>query len=387
MKSKRAQLKGNTAAMTIILIMLGGIVGYFAIVPAPWREGQLPDLPTAEYNNVILDATPGLIRPASERSSIKMIKLSGAIIDNSPAPESRYISDQLTITKSLIKSVHNDYDFSINTDMFSSARLHFAVSEKVGNGILTVRLNQHTVFSRAAGVGETLDIAFPRMYLHEEVNNIRISILGSDVWRTKSYGLTDVRLEIDNYPDTESTQHFSLTQNSAKSMETAKLTALIKTLGSRVNLEIALNDEQIFNAIPDADLTVALPSHLLNYGSNTITWSTDRGGKYSTKYAEVTVNELAVEEGAERYYFSVSKDDMYFANQPKKYDCELYLLKDHGADKITVTINSNAKIYSFEGGEVRDDICEKIHEGTNKITLSAEDDAEISKLKITIKNE
>ncbi len=383
---KRAQLTGSPAALAIILVMLFAIVAYFLAVPEPYRRGYLEELPVAEYNNIVLDASPGRLEPSEEKASIKKIELQTVVADNTPQIQKQLISEQILIKKSLFKLIYEDYDFKVNTTTFSAARLHFVVSEKKGEGIIKVRLNKHTIFSRQAGTGETLDISLPQTYLHEGMNTLHISVLGGSIFQTKSYLLSDVNLETDSYLSKPAEQSFFITQNVAKNIEEAKLTAYVKQLGENVGLEIELNDEQIFNTIPPATFSLDLPIDLLQSGSNTLNWLSGREGEYKIQYGLVIIKELEIEEGGKRYYFSVSEKDMYFAVQTKKYTCELYLLKTSGADEITITLNSEAKQYAFENGEVKEDICSALKEGTNKIVLSVEEDTAISDLMVTVKN-
>ena len=169
-------------------------------------------------------------------------------------------------------------------------------------------------------------------------------------------------------------------------MDEAVLTALVSQLGGNVNLRADLNGDQIYNAIPPGSLSLDLPEDSLRSGYNTLTWSADRDGKYSIRYGKIIIKEIEIEEGGRRYYFSVSDRDMNFVNQPSKYNCELFLAKQSGDNEITVSINSDGETYKFEGGEIREDVCDSLKEGTNKLIMTVDEETVISDLTLTIKN-
>lgn len=376
---------GSPAALVIIIVILIGIIAYFAILPGPYKRELLQGPPAVEYNNVVLDASPGKLTTVKEDVVLEKISLPTVLVDNTPQTHRLMLIDQLLVKKGLFQDVYGDYNFDVNTDTFSAARLHFVVTDKEGGGILTVSINEHTIFSRGLGIGETLDIDLPKYYLREGTNTLRISVTGSSL-QTSSYLLSYVSLDMDNYLGELADQSFPITEDTAKALDEATFTARAERLEKSVNLILELNGEEIFNALPTTNLRIDLPTNLLKTRYNTLSWSTDRDGKYSLKHSIITLEEIEVEEGGKRYYFTIDEDDIYFARQDKKYDCELYILKRSGEDEIMVTINAVAKQHVFENGEVRADVCSALREGTNKLVLSVEDDTVISDLTLTIKN-
>jgi len=260
-----------------------------------------------------------------------------------------------------------------------------------GNGPLKVKVNEVTVFSSEANRGDEFTVSVPSSVVRTGKNDVRFltSSPGASFWKTNAYLVSGLALLTEEY-DTEASvidQSFSLSQSKLSRTQEATLTGSVITKGDKVKLKVSLNGYKLFEGTPGASLNLDIPTAMLREGSNTVTWSVERGGKYDIEFARINLDTLDVTgDTTADYSFDVSKKNGNFLIQHADAVCQLYIKKHSGtADDITTQLNQYTLKYHFGASEVNADVCNYLYEGSNSISLSTDDELLLSKLYIAIK--
>jgi len=369
-------------AFNIIIAIFGVMILLLIFMPSAERDELLGNV-TPEYTSTVFSINPGQIEGAGEAETIKKIYLPDIIVDNSAKLNIEEIASQLEIKKSLFSTHTASSNFAIDFSKLNNARLQFKVTDRDGDGSLNVKLNGRTVFSRGVGLGESIDVPLPELQL-KEINTIRISVSspGFAIWETNSYTLSDVKLAKSEYDGGAEQQTFTLTESELDNTRSAKLTAFVKTLGTSANLELALNGNIFYNALPKESLSLSIPADSLRE-NNRLEWSSSKEGFYELKYITLKVNTLSIGDADKLYYFDI-KDSDWSKIESGKYDCDLRIVKNSGDELITIQINDMIREFDFEGMEIREGICSHLKEDENKLALFVDDKINIGEVSIKL---
>jgi hypothetical protein len=410
----KAQASGAIAPLVIMIVLLAAIVFYVITIPPAEREQLIGNLTTTSYARTVLDVSPGLISGLTETGVARIYRtLSTVDVDNTPQAQTRALSTQMTILRSMTHEEIGNFTF----DVADKAKLGYVnaellVTDKLGSGSLIVAVNSRVVFSGNTEVGQNVRVALPVDSIIQGTNSLKfyVSSPGWKFWSKNSYTFTNVNLVLASYTEESAAQAqtFSFTASELTGAQSAKLTASIKQISeASAELKLMLNGVEIYKATPAqiTSLSVDLPMNVLS-GTNTLQWSVGKDGAYSVVLGQVTLTTTKFEGGeAKNYGFTLtSSENTKLAAHTLK--CELKMTMTPVATSsegeelppppptggavvslsaINVRINGVLTQYIFSStNAVTDDVCKYLHSGSNTVSLSAENDIIIDSLTLKV---
>jgi len=385
----------NPAAIVVLLAMLGALVFYVLEVTPSEREALID---VEEYSNVILDVSPGVIEEVDEDEIDKITKSLGEVtISNTAVEDLALLSDQLFVRRSVYSEEPAIVGFKITgLDTFQQASLSFFAE---GSGSLIIHLNGRQIYLSPVSPGQQVIVPLDTAYLTEGFNEIRFSVSGPGVefWRVNNYLLNAVNIITLTYPGEEviEEQSFVLTESDLESVDRVDLTAFalkLSTLPSDVT--IFLNDNLLYESKVQhrASLNIPVPVMYLNTGANKLTWMVEKDGAYKFSFISFVIESLPLEK-TEFYSFEISPRDyqrVIARRVPQgvpAYGCFLNITRSGGARTINIRVNSQSYAKTFTAEEkISFDICEAVREGSNIVSLSAEDSVALDRMTFEIRN-
>jgi len=387
---RRGQASGSVAALVILLTVLGLLLFYIFTVPEAERE--LLNITGPQH--VVLDAKPGTVGEGEiEYKEMYEHGLPTISVDNSPYPETRLLRSQVLVEKGVFSEDALSLSFEItDKSILAWAKIEAFVVEKYGTGDIVLILNGEKVYSAPADANTKASMQLPPDLIVVGKNNLTItaSSPGWTFWRANAYKLSNVNLVLGEYdsPTARVTQLVSISENEITGIGRARLVAFVKQLGEPANMKIYVNGEEIFNALPPSSLSLDIPVSLLKVGSNKIDWEVARDGIYQIQFGELVISTTELPAEAKEYDFTISSS-LYNKISAGKVDCEVLLRRDatrSAGDDIIIRLNTQIIRRTFTNNEILvEDVCDDLKQGANSISLSAEEDIYIERLRITLK--
>jgi len=380
--------QGAIAPLMIILVLLASVIFYVITIPPAAREQLLGNLTGTE--RTALDVSPGLISGVPE-SSLKLVSkpLSAMTVDNTPQPETRALSTQISLVRRFGRDELGNFTFGVSSkDTLGIADVNLLVTDRKGDGSLIVSVNNQVVFSGPVEVGQQVRVALPIDAIAQGSNSLQLAVSspGWKFWQTNSYTFTNVNLVLGSYTGAKAlqSQTFTLTAAELSNAKAARLIALAKqTSDKSAELTVMLNGVQLYKATPSqsAALAVDIPTNLLS-STNTLQWSVAKDGAYLVEFGQVILTTSSIEGQVKSYSFTITSDESFSLKT-----CELSLTRATSTEtqSVTVRVNGVLNSYTFSDDTVTDDICKSLRSGSNTISLSAENDILIDSLTLKIR--
>lgn len=381
----RTRYRSDPTAAVILLTILAAIVFYLFSIPEVTRQDILGEVST--YNNTWLSAQPGEIVADASTMDFKEINIATTSVSNVLTAESVLLSNQFTTSAGVYSTDPETLSFNIDSlAEVSTANIAFTVSSKSGDGALTVSVNGRDIYSSEPALAERVSIEIPPNVLHSGPNTVIFSVEGPGLkfWQRNEYLLTAANAELEVFgASTANIEHsFSLSGDEASNADGAELT-MFSRQNSPGNLEVEMNGDLLFRGIPSPTFQLDVPVESIRSGQNTISFSVSEGGAYDLSFITLRVDTETVE-GGSNYFFSIDSRD-WSRVRSGEFTCELLIRKTSGADTVVAKLNAFSRSYTFVDGEVEADVCDQLEEGSNKLTLSASEDLDLTLVRVGIK--
>lgn len=391
-RSKKAALRyvRSSAGIVILFAMFGGLLLYLYLVPPDVRETVLPPV-EVEQTQTLFDVKPGRLSFIDEIWRSKAIRLNDVEIDNTLQEEKHIVNNNFEVSSTAFNQHDTEFRFLIDKSDMKSAALEFIVYDKSGDSNLKIYLNDKDIYSSKPAMGDNLRVELPFYDLNDGVNNIIIttSAQGALFWKTNSYTILNINLVTSEYnaKTASATQTFSLTQSEASNAENIELNAyVIQNSLEDANVELYLNNNRVFKAVPQANFVLDISSDMLEGGSNIIEWVVDRDGGYSIKQAIIDMDTIKTTGNKIDYIFNIGININRYIEKGY-YDCNLVLERSSGGDRCIVNVNSEEKEVHFSSDIISIDICDDLKEGRNRVSFYTEDDdISLSEATLTLEN-
>ena len=378
----------SSAIFGILIALFVGILGFIFTVAPEVREDILPPV-VINYENIILDISPGSLRAGVTTEGIRTIPLNDITVDNTVQRQELKVIRDTTFSSGVLSEDAYEFRFSAELDKISATGLMFTVYDMTGVGDIVVYLNGHKVSSRSAVLGSQVIVDLPVTYLKEGANHVEITSKspGIKFWQTNSVTILDLVLFTDEYDSDKSisTQVFSLSTSEAANADEATLKAFVAPSGESSNVEIKLNGLRLIKATPPQNLELTIPTTALKSGANVFEWSTSRDSKYHVKFANLLVDTVKTTGRSHTYFFDLSSRASDKV-RTGKYACTLTIERDSGDELVIVELNGVQDRYDFVGNPISIDVCNQLNEDRNEIKFMAEDELDLQRVQLVIHN-
>lgn len=385
---------GAVGGMAILLFILAFTLVYIVVIPSDYVD-ELNISRPAEYTSVVFEEAPGKLYSAEKdevREKTYTYEMNDVDLDNTPKEGRSFLLSQGLVKKSAISADVLNFDFNVeDLNDVDKISLDANVLKKEGGGSLIVKLNGITIYSKEVRKNKNIDIKLPSHYL-EENNTLRIttSSPGWAFWSVNSYLLSDIYLVKETYSkdSAEAKRRVTLDSDVMDEVQGAKFVSYVKQLSSSPHqLEISVNGNEVYRRTPsDSEIETDVPTSYLASGLNSFYFEAARKGKYRLKYIYLRVKARDVkEENIAEYSFSISEPE-WEKVKDENYECELYVEKSVGDNSITINLNNNVLKYTFDGKTLSKDVCERLREGENSITLTPKEELHLDTAALTIQN-
>ncbi len=293
--------KGQSAsgAASLVLLIGGFIVLYLLLVPPDVRDALLNDQPlpanymgTTTQGNVY-GSQAGL--PLSINKTIlsevpgRVDYLQDSILEHPLSAVNLYTTTnaQLLTQQGSVYTKNGVFDHaSANVsfqlqDVQNTENVLLSFGVQVAKGRLQIMINDQLVYEGVPNANTALEID---KSILKPINNIVFSVtpVGWQFWTTNEYQLQNVKITADVTDISEqlSKTSFSVTDAEKLNMEKASFRFFPDCTVSQVSkLKITLNNEIIYNSIPDCNQVNILEfsSEVLTSGNNYLQFKTDKG--------------------------------------------------------------------------------------------------------------
>ena len=378
----------SNAVFGLLIMMFVSILIFIFLVAPEVREEILPPY-VVSYEKTVFDVAPGNLEAGSTVEGVKPISLNDVTLDNTLQATELDVIRDASFSTSLFTNEVYDFGFSIDADNVHSAGLSFVVYDLSGDGKINVYLNGRSVLARTVGLGNQVIVNFPRDYIKDGANRIEITAgsPGIKFWQKNAVTLLDLKLFTEEYNTGKASanQVFSLTASEVANARQATLKAYLVPTGNPANIDLKLNGVRLLKATPPQSLELSVPVTALTQGANIVEWSIEQGGKYNIRFANILIDTIKVSGKTSTYFFSISNPD-WLKVSTGSYDCTLALIRDSGDDTVVVELNTKVDKYTFATNEISIDVCEQLREARNEIKFSADDELDLERATLIIKN-
>jgi len=388
--SKRGQ------AHTLVLIILLMIILYIVVLPPEEREALLEDTEkpstTATKSvkktdvSILLEEFPGTLSfQEANRRSIDIVNVN--LIE---ASQSKVLSgfSPFSIRNGVFDKRDKVLEFDI-TDLKNTDNVFLSFIARKSKGDLIIKLNGQIVYQYEI-TSESIEPIELKKSLLKESNTLEFSIssVGWQFWRTNEYSLEDIKIigEITDLSRQKSQNSFVLTSSEAQNIERAqlKLIPFCGNLEDLGNLEIAINNRNIYSAIPacDSQTVVDINPDNLNDGSNAIVFKSG-GGSYSIEQIKLDMD--FKETKSIIHYFELSRADFTnITNNKKDVVLAMHFVDDKSSKSADVNVNDHKFRIAQTRAVFTKNIDSFVEEGNNFIEITPKGTMNIVELNVTL---
>lgn len=301
--------------------------------------------------------------------------------------ESRVLAEKnLAYAKKAVFSEEtSNFKFPIDDlDSIDNVYLNFRVKSLQGR--LIVALNGDKVYNSEAKEGQDLTLSLPKTSL-QEMNEIVFSVssIGAAFWSTNEAILEDIQVvgDIVNKEAQSAKSTFIISKTEKDNLEKVSLKFKPDCIyGQAGKLSISLNEDEIYNALPDCDLSIVpleISPEKIVLGENVITFKTEKG---TYLLSNLILSSKLKEMDFPTYYFDLS-NERYEDIQAGKYKLRV---KMEFVDSIEwkngeLIFNGHHKQFETKKISLAWDLSEDIVQGSNAIKIKPKKTLEIRELR------
>ncbi len=393
-KKRAKKAEGAPAAATLLAIIMGLIVLYVLFIPPAERAKLLGEDSTAAVSTgslakglVLLKESPGRIDFLPEDTNEHalpavyiFIKKEGAVFGQKP----------LAIVKNSLFSSRSENIYFDVYDLENTENVLLSASVKKNQGELVLTLNGEEIFSSSAETGAITPIKVPKGLLKENGNLLEISVSSPGIafWRTNEYNLENVQIvgDVQRVETQKAKNSFLVSETEKNNLEKAEIKMSVDCQMDKVGkLRISLNNEQIYNGIPDCGsyLSTEISPDSLKKGSNEMEFFTESGSYYLSL---ISLKSQLKEVDFPTYYFELSEEQFSEVEDNKK-EAVLTLNFVDSVDKkqADVLVNGHLNNIDQKGIFYNVSISDDVVKGVNSVKVKPKKSIEIKELKVDLK--
>ena len=375
MLAKKGDSAGK-AVLPIIIIVLAGFILWLVFMPAADRADLIgSDEPVEDeyYNELLPAARPGVLRIENETIDTLEISINEITVDGRPKERSVKLGNSIYIERSWIfRNTNWEHSF-VENGTIMEAELSFNVLEKRKSGALYVKINGKKIFSEEIDKGETIKVSVPVKYINEGENNIAFNVEAG--FMGNAYELADIFFIKQEFDDKSATakESFGLEPVDVVVIQDAKLKMMISKLSDATSriLNISLNNETIYESTPalEGKEEIDIPTDIFR-DNNQLIITTEPGSGYKLTNLKFELEQLNASD-VKVWEVIISNGD-WDRIQSEKYDCKLIIERASGDTSVRFKVNEYAYSQSFSNDKIEQDVCDRLKEDSNYITLLAD---------------
>ncbi len=399
MFNKKGQ-EASAAGAAVLLAVIAGLLVMFVILVSPEERVEIlgegkpvvakvssaGELSKAVMVRNILRESPGQIDYLSQREVEHLLPT----VNIYTTTEAALIAEKpVAYAKRGVFNEEQDlFRFSLD-DPANSENAVVAFTVRAIEGRLRLNFNGEEIFDDLVSEGNVLPIPLPKRLLREE-NQMEVSVSspGLAFWATNEVSLENLKI-VAEVTDTEAQsakQTFLVSETEKKNLESVSLKFQPTCRYNEVRaLQIWLNGEVIYDAIPDCDLTLIpleIDPNKIQQGENELIFKTSAGA-YLLSHL-VVVSELK-EVDFPTYYFSLSNEQFEEVKSGKqRVRLELNFV-DPGSSKFGDVI-VNGHVHHFDTREVQVvlNLSPDVVSGSNAVKIKPRKTVEIRQLDVSL---
>jgi len=391
--TKRGQSAAGAAVF--LAVIAGLLIMFIVLIPPAERAELLGDKYTSSTtssssgtSNLLITA-PGKIDYLAQRE----IEHPLPVIQVYTQAESRILAEKNLIyaRKTIINHEESIFPFSVS-DLSNTQDL--VLNFKVTNveGRLVVQLNGETIFNAPVESGMSVPVVLPKNMLHNDNQLVfGASSPGLAFWSTNEVSLEEAKVvaEVTNLEGQYSKNVFLLSETEKRNLDRIVLKFQPEcNYGEAGKLRITLNNNEIYNALPDCALAmvpIEIAPNLVNQNENTLVFQVEKG-RYILSH--VSVDTKLKELDFPTYYFTLSHE-RYCDIQNGTYAVKLKMdFTDIGDSKYgDVLINGHYYGYDTKELSATMDISEDVVQGNNAVKIKPRKTVEVRELRVDLVNE
>lgn len=382
---KRGQIGGGGAAALIAVIAII-IVLYIALLPAEERQALLYGEDADEEDadgEVLLLEHPGRLEYL-DQDKIEHSIPSMNLYSKTEATIFKKL-DSVYVSKWLVGGKKETINFTIS-DLANTRSILLGYNIKDGSGRLIIKLNDHQILNKE--IRTTTPLQLQKEFLKEGSNSLIITCSnpGIALWKTNKYTLGNLIITGD-FTDISGLTAYSSFIVSASEKNSLKRVTLkflpVCDEDTTEKLEILINDNSIYSAIPDCGLARPIefsPSFIKN-GENIVTFKADSG--------DIIIDHVMITSQLKEfvypiYHFNLD-EDLYddIKDNTKDLELELKFFDNVAFKSAKILVNSEELYVAGKEQKFTKDISNYIIEGSNSIRI--EPAVSIDVLDLTVK--
>ncbi|MCF7872307.1 hypothetical protein K9L97_04710 [Candidatus Woesearchaeota archaeon] len=328
---RKGQTGSNAAIVIIIIVVL--MLLYILFLPPGDRQQLLEGgIPTGQGSttNQGDGTSTGTLQEYLLREQVGKVYKQGrdekdlelATTTIGTKTESQIVKQKSTIyvKNSIFEDIQDNLQFDVDPNLANNLILSFNVD--AGIGTIIIKLNDETIFRGDLAYMNSPPITLDKQILRE--NNIitfEVESPGIAFWKYNHYTLSNIKItgDIKDTRKSKNTQTFSLEESDYERIDTTRLRYLPECQEEYIrDLEIQINDEKIFEGIPDCKAYnyISINKETLQPGTNKIEFDVTEGTimidrpQLQIKFKKADYN---------TYYFEIP--DKYFEEKSEEPRC------------------------------------------------------------------
>lgn len=292
------------------------------------------------------------------------------------------------VRNSWFDDVSKTLTFSIaSVDLASNVVLSYRAKEHKGK--LTITLNGVTIFDDRLDVENPSPLMLPKGILNEQQNTLTFSVSGVGIafWSTNRFKIENAQITADviDVNKREAVASFAISGNEYGSLDTASLSFLADCNQAVTGaLQIALNNREIYNAIPDCDTLNRqdIFSTDLNPGKNTIRFAI---GKGNVRLEQVHIRTEAKDVQSFLDFFEIDRVLMdEIVDDFSRIVLKIEFVDDGRAKQAIININGRLDSIDQQTPVFERDISGVIQPGNNYIEIVPRTELNIVNVDVTV---
>lgn len=390
---ERSDKRGQAAAGAAVLVaIVAGLIIMFIILIPPQQRAELLEEDTGDdiddgiAAGNLLNVNPGRLDFLAQKEIEHPLPVATIFTTT----ESVVLAEKniAQAKKSLFSEESSEFRFTV-ADLANTGDVLLTFTALAVEGRLVITLNGEKIFNRDVLPGAVPPITVSQNSLQE--NNVLVfsaSSPGLAFWRTNDISLEKIKIiaDVTNVAGQISKNVFLVSETEKKNMDRIflrfKADCDLSVVG---NLRILINDKEIYNAIPDCDITIIpleFSPEIVNQGENEVVFQTMYG---TYQLSHLLIFSELKEVDFPTYYFDLSHEEY---TDVKNGDQRVRLQLDF-VDVValkTGEIIFNGHITRFDTKEVEYtvDLSDDIVQGNNALKIKPKKTLEIRELRVDL---
>ncbi|MEK6937823.1 MAG: hypothetical protein AABX04_02135 [Nanoarchaeota archaeon] len=287
--------------------------------------------------------------------------------------------------KSLFGHEESIFKFTIN-DLINTKEVMLNFKVKSVSGRLNILLNGETIFNAPTEADNSLTLNLPQNSLKENNELIfGVSSPGIAFWATNEVSIEEAKVvgQITNLEGQYSKQVFLVSETEKRNLEKVVLRFQPECRNGEVGkLKVTLNNNEIYNGIPDCELSlvpIEISPNLVQDNENNLVFQTERG-RYVLSHVSV-ISKLK-ELDFPTYYFGLSHETYSdIVDGSKSVELKVYFVDDGESKYGDILVNGHYYGFDTKALSLAVNISSDVVQGNNAIKIKPRKTVEVRELR------